>query len=58
MTPALPPRAPGQQPDGVRPARPGRDHLSEYGEMIAEIARGPRRTLWQRFTIALAGHGR
>lgn len=24
MTPALPPRAPGQQPDGVRPARPGR----------------------------------
>ena len=28
--------------------------LSEYEEIIREIARGPRRTLWQRFTIWLA----
>lgn len=32
-----------------------RDHMSEYAEMMADIARNPRPTLWQRFTIALAG---
>lgn len=39
----------------------GRDRgqiVSEYGEMIADVSRKPRPTLWQRFTIALAGHGR
>lgn len=40
MTPASPsPRAPGQQPDGVRPARPGRAFVwRELREFLAVMA--------------------
>lgn len=39
-----------------RAARPGRDRaLSEYGEIIQDIARGPRRSPLTWFKLKIAG---